>query len=324
LSVSTLREAEALLQHGVSDLFYAVELAPQKAPLVAELIRRGADLKCLVDSAAAARAIAERVPADVVVPLAIGLDLDGYRGGLTPDDPELDVLADFVGRHARLRLAGLMTYAGASYHTEGAREKGRLAERDCAAAVAVRERLERRGLACPMVSLGSTPAWGNATRLPGATELRGGIYVFQDLFQAGAGHCTIADVSLTVATTVIVTQPRRNRFMVDAGGLALSKDRSTAGHAFDAGYGLVARLDDGKLVDDWYVSDVHQEHGIVTSRSGAPIDFGRVRVGDMFRILPNHSDMTAAAYETYHVVRGDAVVHERWSRFNGWAPLAIG
>ena len=62
---------------------------------------------------------------------------------------------------------------------------------------------------------------------------------FQDLFQAGLGACSVDDVALSVLATVTGRQPAQDRFVIDAGGLALSKDRSTQGTAFDAGYGLV-------------------------------------------------------------------------------------
>jgi len=52
---------------------------------------------------------------------------------------------------------------------------------------------------------------------------------------------------------------------------------------------------------------VSQEHGIVT----APLD-----VGDRVRILPNHSCLTAACFDEYHVVRGDEVV-DRWRVWRG-------
>jgi D-serine deaminase-like pyridoxal phosphate-dependent protein len=323
LTVSTLREAAALVSHGVTDLFYAVELAPQKASFVAALQRRGADIKCLVDSIDAAREIERQAPAGVRIPFLVALDTDGYRGGLAPDDPELLSLAKYLDRSPKMAFVGLMAYAGASYHLEGAPAKGALAETQCAAAFDVKSRLARAGIETPIVSIGSTPAWMNASRLDGASELRGGIYVFQDLFQAGAGHCRVEDIALTVLATVISVQPRRNRFLIDAGGLALSKDRSTAGRPFDAGYGLLASLQGGTPIDDLYVQSVHQEHGVVTSRSGAPVDLSAYKPGTLLRVLPNHSDMTAAAYEEYYVVRSGTTVCDRWSRFNGWAPADV-
>ena len=316
LVVSTLREAEFCLDHGIGDLFYAVELAPSKTERICRLVEKGADLKCLVDSLDAAEAIAARA-GDTTVPLLVSMDMDGYRCGLAGNGARLKRLASFIHDQANLRFCGLMTYSGASYDLDSAADKGRLMEDHLSAALAAKSML---GIECPTVSIGSTPAFMNAERLAGATEVRAGIYVFQDLFQAGRGHCGISDIALSVLTRVISIQPERNRFFVDAGGLAMSKDRSTRGYGFDAGYGALCDAGSGELIDDLVIREVHQEHGVVSSRSGRPIDFSGVTIDRMYRVLPNHSDMTAAAFDRYFVIDGRGDVVDVWPRTNGWEP----
>ncbi|MDE0063250.1 MAG: alanine racemase [Gammaproteobacteria bacterium] len=316
LTVSTLREAQFCLDHGVVDLFYAVELAPSKTEAICRLIGKGADLKCLVDSPDAAEAIAARA-GDTTVPLLISMDMDGYRCGIPGNGAGLKRLANYIHGRANLRFSGLMAYSGASYGLDSAAEKGRLLEDHLGAALAARSTL---GIECPTLSIGSTPAFMNAERLLGATEVRAGIYVFQDLFQAGRGHCGVSDIALSVLTRVISVQPERNRFFVDAGGLAMSKDRSTRGYGFDAGYGALCDAGSGELIDDLVIREVHQEHGVVSSRSGKPVDFSGVTIDRMYRVLPNHSDMTAAAFDKYFVIDGQGDVVDVWPRANGWEP----
>ena len=316
LTVSTLREAEFCLQHGLDDLFYAVELAPSKTERVCRLIEKGADLKCLVDSVAAAEAIAARA-GGTTVPLLVSIDIDGYRCGLPDNAAGLPRLANYIHEQANLRFCGLMAYSGASYYLDSAADKGRLIEDHLRAALAAASMLD---IECPTVSIGSTPAFMNAERLAGATEVRAGIYVFQDLFQAGRGHCGVSDIALSVLTRVISVQPERNRFFVDAGGLAMSKDRSTRGYGFDAGYGALCDAVSGALIDDLFIREVHQEHGVVSTRSGTPVDFSGVSVDRMYRVLPNHSDMTAAAFDRYFVIGERCDVVDVWPRVNGWEP----
>ncbi|NNE21870.1 MAG: DSD1 family PLP-dependent enzyme, partial [Rhizobiales bacterium] len=55
LTVSTLKEADYFVEHGITDLFYAVGLTPGKVAHVAKLLNAGADLKCLIDSLQAAQ-----------------------------------------------------------------------------------------------------------------------------------------------------------------------------------------------------------------------------------------------------------------------------
>ncbi len=216
------------------------------------------------------------------------------------------------------RFAGVLSSAGSSYGKTIA-EAANLTDRHTTALAAAQARLAEAGLPCAMRSFGSTPAVRHARALPGITEVRCGIYVFQDLFQAGIGACGLDDVALSVLATVIARQPHYNRVVIDAGGLALSKDRSTAGHPFDAHYGRVCEVETGVPVGDLAVMTVSQELGLVSSLSGAPIALHRFPVGTRVRILPNHADMTAAAYDTYAVVAGDSRVRALWPRINHWS-----
>jgi D-serine deaminase-like pyridoxal phosphate-dependent protein len=316
ITISTLREAEYFASHGLLDQLYATALAPQKAERAVALIRKGVRLCGVVDSQPGAVALAERTSAsDVAIPMLVEINVDDYRSGVRFGSEEFEAIVATLRASPGLELRGLMTYAGASYHTPVAKRRA-LAERHRQALVGAAEALEARGVPCPVRSFGSTPAFMQAERMDGVTEVRGGIYVFQDLFQAGIGACGIDDIALSVATTVISQQPSLNRLFVDAGGLALSKDRSTAGHDFDASFGLVAD-EHGRVIDDVWVRTVHQELGEVTTRSGGPLDFTRFPVGKVLRILPNHADMTAAAYEFYHVIEGEATIGV-WGRANGW------
>jgi D-serine deaminase-like pyridoxal phosphate-dependent protein len=142
--------------------------------------------------------------------------------------------------------------------------------------------------------------------------------VFQDLYQAGIGACEISDIAVWVTATVTGHKAAQNRLIIDAGGLALSKDVSTRGKAFDAGYGLVCDIESGTVIPDLYVSSTSQEVALVTTRSGAPLPLQRFPVGTKLRVLPNHSCFTAAAHDQYHVVQGGDEVVARWARVNGW------
>jgi D-serine deaminase-like pyridoxal phosphate-dependent protein len=53
-----------------------------------------------------------------------------------------------------------------------------------------------------------------------------------------------------------------------------------------------------------------QEHGKIETSSHLP-------VGTLVRIIPNHSCLTAAMYEAYHVIAGGKVV-DQWRPVRGW------
>jgi threo-3-hydroxy-D-aspartate ammonia-lyase len=150
------------------------------------------------------------------------------------------------------------------------------------------------------------------------TEIRAGVYVFFDLVMAGLGMCRHEDIALSVLTTVIGHQVDKGWVLVDAGWMALSRDRGTQGQPIDQGYGLVCQ-EDGRVLADWIVGAANQEHGIVTQRDGAmPADLReRFPLGSRLRVLPNHACATAAQFGEYRVLKADGQL-DTWPRFNGW------
>ena len=318
ITVSTLREAEYFLEHGVRDILYAVALTPAKVKDVVRLKRAGARLAVLVESAQAASAVAAQARAlgDTLDAL-IEVDSDGHRSGIRPDDQALLATAQAL-RDGGQRVAGVMTHAGASYECRTPAALEAMAEQERARTVLAATRLRAAGFDCPIVSVGSTPTALSARSLEGVTEVRAGVFVFFDLVMAGVGVCTPQDVALSVLTAVIGHQADKGWLIVDAGWMALSRDRGTAAQPVDQGYGVVCDAA-GKILDGLIVSSANQEHGIVAHRSGKPSGTPLLPVGTLLRILPNHACATAAQHDRYHVVRGASEsVESIWPRFGGW------
>lgn len=314
ITVSTLAEARYFFANGVTDILYAVGIAPVKLPEVADLVRAGCKLRIILDTIEAADAMrafaaAEQLDLEVLVEI----DSDGHRAGVEPSDP----LLIEIGLRLGPSLAGVMTHAGASYDCRTRGEFEAMAEQERALTVEAAGRLRAAGLACPIVSVGSTPTLHYARKLNGVTEARAGVYSFGDLVQAELGTCCVHDIAIGVLASVIGHNGQHGRVLIDAGFLALSRDRGTAEFPADWGYGAVCDALGGEVFEDVIVSLTNQEHGIITSRSGE-IDVGRFPVGSRVKILPNHACATAAAYERYHVTDGGERIVNVWERVNGW------
>jgi len=318
ITVSTLKEAEYFLSHKVTDILYAVGIAPNKLDHVAKLRGQGADITILLDSVEAADRVAAKGEAlGIEFPALIEIDSDGHRSGIRPGDPRLLDIGRRLHERAGSALRGVMTHAGDSYNSPTIEAIRAMAERERAAVVQCSQELARAGLPCPIVSVGSSPTATFAERLDGVTEVRAGVYMFFDLFMAGLGVCNLDDIALSVLTSVIGHQPDRNWIITDAGWMAMSRDRGTSKQRVDQGYGVVCDLG-GRPIDELIVSDTNQEHGIVADRRGGPIDLSRFPVGTLLRILPNHACATAAQHEAYQVLGPGGDVARTWPRFNGW------
>ena len=313
ITVSTLAEARHFFAHGVRDILYAVGIAPVKLPEVADLIRAGCNLRVILDTFEAADTVREFVETQgLQIEALIEIDSDGHRAGVATDDP----LLIEIGRALGSNLAGVMTHAGASYDCRTSTEFEAMAEQERALAVEAAERLRAAGLPSPIVSVGSTPTLHYARSLGGVTEARAGVYAFGDLVQAELGTCAIDDIAIGVIASVIGHNRRHGRVLIDAGFLALSRDRGTADLPVDWGYGAVCDPVSGAIIEGVTVSSTNQEHGIITARLGE-IDFDRFPIGSRVKILPNHACATAAAYDRYFVTDGGEIV-DVWQRVNGW------
>lgn len=318
ITVSTLAEAAYFARAGFRDILYAVPMAPQKLDQVGGLVKAGTDLKIITDHPAVADAIAaagRRL--GITFRVMIKIDCGLGRAGIAPDSDLLLPLAQALSQPGA-ELVGVLTHAGHSYGAKDTAEIERIAEDERAAVVRAAERLRTAGFACPIVSVGSTPTALFARDLSGVTEMRPGNFVFFDLFQAGLGTCSMQDIAVSVLATVVSHHPGRNHVLIDAGGLALSKDTGANRNAPGTGYGRVCRPEGAVPLDGMNIHDVHQEHGLLGGPDAPPVDFAAWPPGSRLRVLPNHSCMTGAMYDRYYVTEGGTDIVAEWDRVNGW------
>ena len=317
ITVSTLKEAEQFFAAGITDVLYAVGMVPTKLPQALALRRKGCDLKLVTDNVAAARAIAKySAEHGEHFEVWIEIDTDGHRSGIKPEDEVLLAVGRALHEDGAV-LGGVMTHAGSSYEEDTPEGLRRIAAQERDGVVRAAQRLHEAGLPCPVVSLGSTPTALSEEHLAGVTEVRAGVYVFFDLVMHNVGVCTTDDIALSVLTTVIGHQEEKGWAIVDAGWMAMSRDRGTQKQKQDFGYGLVCD-ETGHVLDGYVLSGANQEHGILSLASG--VDAGiaaRLPVGTRLRILPNHACATGAQFPEYQAVGADGDA-QAWPRFYGW------
>lgn len=298
VTVSTLAEAAAFADHGFDDLTWAFPVSPSHAALTRPLADR-ATLRLVVDTLTAVDAL-ERLGMPVHVWLKV--DCGYHRAGVDPASPVAVMLARRLADSPILIFDGILSHSGHAYAGPTRVEVRRAAEEERDTMVGFATALSDRGIPVPDVSVGSTPALSVIDHLSGVTEARPGNYALFDYTQVVLGSCGVRNCAVTVLATVVSSQPGASHSVTDAGALALSKD---AGHpaAPVATMGEVfADYAAGTLSPDVRLTSLSQEHGKL---SAAP------PVGRRVRILPNHSCLTVACFDRYHVVRGDEVL-EQW------------
>jgi D-serine deaminase-like pyridoxal phosphate-dependent protein len=189
-----------------------------------------------------------------------------------------------------LEVGGVFTFPGHSYGPGAAAgaaadEVAALDEAAAVLAAAGFDPVERSG--------GSTPSARLAQ--PGAlSELRPGVYVFNDAQQVELGVVTMEEVALMVAATV-VSRPAPGRLVLDAGAKVLGPDRP----AWASGHGRLPDWPDARIVGLW------EHHAVVALAGPAPA------LGDVVAVVPNHV-CTAVNLVPELLVVENAEVVERW------------
>lgn len=314
-TVSTLKEAEAFIAAGYTNLTYAVGITPQKLTRVKTLRAEGADITILIDSVQQADAVASFCREhNVDLPTFIEVDCDAHRAGIEPDSPTLIAVAEKL-HEANVSIRGILTHAGGSYGCSTPIQLATAANEERLAALKAAKVLLDADLPCPVISIGSTPTALSYTSLEGITEVRAGVFPFFDLVMAGIGVCTTDDIALSVVTTVIGHNAKKNWLLIDAGWMALSRDRGTSSQKRDCGYGLICDVK-GKIINGLYVKSVNQEHGIIVTDN--TLELSSIPVGTQLRVLPNHACATAAMHTGYQVHDAQKRTLEYWSRIQGW------
>ena len=314
ITVSTLAEAEQFAADGFRDITYAFPIAPGKLKRAADLAARIDRLSVLLDSEETLRAIEAFAAGHgltrqgLTFDVFLKVDCGYHRAGVDPENPDSARLAIALARSEAVRFQGLLTHAGHSYNARDAEEIGRIAAEEAGSLTRFRALLAAEGLGEARRSVGSTPTAAVVERFIECDEVRPGNYVFFDAFQSTIGSCTLKDVAVSVLTTVVGSYPERGSLIVDAGALALSKDISPDHIKPGFGYGLVCDLELNPL--PMRITALSQEHGKITTAANVP-------VGTRLRILPNHSCLTSAMFDTYQILDRGRVV-DQWRPGRGW------
>ena len=314
ITVSTLAEARAFAAHGFRDVTYAVPIDLGKFREATELASEGTKLSLLTDDPEIPALLNDAArKAEVKFDVFLKIDCGYHRCGVDPNGPEALEISRRIAGSSNLRFAGILTHAGHSYQACSREQLLSIARQERDVMVECARRLESKGVRVPVISIGSTPTITQIENLTGIHEVRPGNYIFFDGFQATLGSCSFDDCALTVLASVIHRSRELKKIVIDAGAIALSKDRGPVDLDPNCGYGYVLDLNGNDL--GLRIHSVSQEHGQIKVDDERLLE--RLSVGTRVRVLANHSCLTAAQYDCYHVLEDGRII-ERWQIHRGW------
>jgi D-serine deaminase-like pyridoxal phosphate-dependent protein len=158
-------------------------------------------LELLVESPETVQMLTERLPGGA--DLWIKVDVGAHRTGIAWDQPEAVIaLARAIASAPGLRLRGLLTHAGQTYHA-GSPAAVRASYQETVERLSgLRRALEVHGLSSLEVSVGDTPSASLCQDFGAVDEIRPGNFVFYDAMMLAAGVCQAEDVAVAVASPV--------------------------------------------------------------------------------------------------------------------------
>ena len=288
--VAKISEAEEFALSGVSGLLvttavigkHKIERAVRLAAQRPDTILSVDDRQNVCDLNVAAGA------AHVRLNLAIDL-LVGGRTGIQPDEPAL-ALAQQIECLPNVKLAGIQAYVGPASHVIGWETRKKVSGDGMTRAIETRRLFEQKGIACPLLTGGSTGTYNIDSEIDGITELQPGSFIFMDLDYnriGGQSGPVFRDFrnALSVLTTV-VSKPSGDRAIVDGGFKAFSTDTPL--------------MPEAKNIQGITYTWGGDEHGkLNVTKASAP-----VKVGDRIEFIIPHCDPSVNLYDRIYCLRG--------------------
>lgn len=270
ITVAKLGEAEVMAEHGIDDILIAFPIIGRnKLKRFSDMLGR-AKLTVGLDDPTVAKGIndvgeahKQRIP--VYVDVDTGLHRMG-RGVRESVEPILE-----IAKLPYLEVRGLMSHTGHAYAKPTVEEVQAIAIQDAELMNETRTYLDKRGLHVPEISVGASATARFICDIPHATEMRPGMYAFNDRFVMAAGGAEVEDCAVTVYATV-VARPTPERIIIDAGSKTFAADVfKHGGHGHVIGYpNLTLRA-------------LSEEHGTIDVAGHSELC-----VGDVLQIIPNH------------------------------------
>ncbi|MBG0740771.1 alanine racemase [Paeniglutamicibacter antarcticus] len=265
LTVATLGEAEVFAVAGVTDIFLAFPVwADEGKGARLQALAENVKLTVGIDSVEGARQLAAAT-AGAPIGVLVEVDSGHHRSGAAAANAGSLARA---AADAGLDVRGVFTFPGHGY---GPGNQGSAAQDEAQALAAAVQSLAAAGLEAAVVSGGSTPtaAVADAGIL---TEMRPGVYLFNDAQQVEMGTCGWGDVALWAVATVVSRHGQH--IILDSGSKTLGADWP----AWTTGGG---RLPDHR---DARITALSEHHATVEFPENTVLP----TPGELIRVVPNH------------------------------------
>ncbi|OGL47066.1 MAG: hypothetical protein A2161_20190 [Candidatus Schekmanbacteria bacterium RBG_13_48_7] len=304
-TVSSLSEAEPLLNNGINDIIIAYPVVDQKIQKLFEaFLRSGKKIMCITDDPSVAMSISKKFAGEnETIDVFIKVDVGLHRCGVLPFSDSATYLAKTIVEAPGIKLKGLLSHAGHAYSAVSVQQIKGIADQELKSLTNFAKELEPITGKIEWLSVGATPTamFYQSSEYP--MMFRPGNYVFNDMIQVSLGIASLEDCAMSILCTVI-SKPAENRLIIDAGKKTFSEDEGPKTTEKMHGYGGVLKsLYRKQLEKDLLLERLSEEHGIVTVKTRT-----NLKIGDKVRIIPNHACIVTNLHDHFYLTQGEQML----------------
>jgi len=293
----TLDECEALCEKGYKKIMYAYPVADQLGCRRAAKLAKTCEFYARIDTLSAAKTLNEAAEEEnVTICSTIIVDCGLHRFGIEP--AKVVDFARKMDQYHNLKLVGISTHSGHVYAESEKERIWKYVEDEIAAIHTAVDLLRSAGYSVDMVTSGTTPTFWGAVKDDYIGIFHPGNYVFNDCIQMSTGTAAEEECALVVYATII-SHPRDDLYICDAGAKCLGLDMGAHGNASVKGHGRVIGHPEAEIIG------LSEEVGKIHVNGSTDL-----KVGDHIMIIPNHSCSSANLTDYYIVVDENDLVEE--------------
>lgn len=293
VAVATVSAAEVFAAAGCRDILIRnLVVGPQKLARVAELARTASPI-VTIDHFVHAEQLDDACRlAGVRVRVAVEINLGSHHTGVRPG-PDTQQLLRGIRSFRHIDTVGLVGDAEHVLAEEDDAESDRLLRSTMQILGESRERMERDGMRCELVTAIARGLYPQASRCPEPTEVLCGDELFGDsLYRDACGLSELQPVLGCLAA--VVHRGKLERAVVDCGRTAVGAELRPP---------TVARIAGGPALSDARITFMTADQLQLTLGP----ESANLRIGDKIEIVPRSSRWTTIAHDRIYALRSGVV-----------------
>lgn len=294
ITVSSFLMADFFSRNGCKDITVAFPALPFNVNHI-NRISSLSNINILVQDVDSVKAIDSALTARIGA--YIEIDPNYGRSGININsDTQIESVVEAIRQTSNMQFVGFYSHAGHTYKCSGNDKIKDLTEPIIIALSAVKNKYGGK------ICWGDTPSCSILDNFGMIDQLSPGNFVFYDWMQYQIGSCDITDIALIMECPVVAKFQDRKELLIHGGAVHFSKDYVELESGI-RNYGQVINPNNS---DDktCFLKSVSQEHGVISCSGDF---FDKTTVGDLIRIIPIHSCLTANLMGAYQTESGEYI-----------------